>query len=343
MLWIVDRNRQSLDRLVPVARDRQCEQLFAAAGWQVCEVRYGRRSTREDRAALRGGPEHVAGHRARRQVLGAARSGRRRFAQPDPGTRARRRGAGAGRRAARSAGHGLQDSQDSGTPPRVNALAERFVGTIRRELLDRILTLNQQHAAAMLRACAPLERSPAAPRSRPKLLPCGPCPAEPKQQSTTFMGAPFVGPRCAGRSSTLADAIAKTHRREAYRGLGDRVRPQRQAVLVDRRGAVGQQAPVAAVQDPGSRSAPCTTSAAAVGAQARPSVTASDIALKPILVAVGMNTLTGAQSASVESASVVRPAGAGGVMPVRTAWVSSATVRPPNPVSVPAPATASAG
>jgi hypothetical protein len=170
-----------------------------------------------------------------------------------------------------------------------------------------------------------------------------PLPRRPKQQSTTFMGAPFVGPRCAGRSSTLADAIAKTHRREAYRGLGDRVRPQRQAVLVDRRGAVGQQAPVAAVQDPGSRSAPCTTSAAAVGAQARPSVTASDIALKPILVAVGMNTLTGAQSASVESASVVRPAGAGGVMPVRTAWVSSATVRPPNPVSVPAPATASAG
>ncbi|MDT7576533.1 MAG: pyruvate dehydrogenase component [Pseudonocardiales bacterium] len=53
MLWIVDRNRQSLDRLVPVARDRQCEQLFAAAGWHVCEVRYGRRSTREDRAALR--------------------------------------------------------------------------------------------------------------------------------------------------------------------------------------------------------------------------------------------------------------------------------------------------
>jgi putative transposase len=35
--------------------------------------------------------------------------------------------------------------------PRANAIAERFVGTIRRELLDRILIINQQHAAMVLR------------------------------------------------------------------------------------------------------------------------------------------------------------------------------------------------
>ena len=35
--------------------------------------------------------------------------------------------------------------------PRANAIAERFVETIRRELLDRLLLINQGHAAAALR------------------------------------------------------------------------------------------------------------------------------------------------------------------------------------------------
>ncbi|GAB3134681.1 pyruvate dehydrogenase [Marisediminicola antarctica] len=41
IVWIVDLNRQSLDRVVPNIAARRIEQLFAAAGWQVIPVRFG--------------------------------------------------------------------------------------------------------------------------------------------------------------------------------------------------------------------------------------------------------------------------------------------------------------
>ena len=43
LLWIVDVNRQSLDRVVPTARQSQLPQLFAALGWRVIQLRWGRR------------------------------------------------------------------------------------------------------------------------------------------------------------------------------------------------------------------------------------------------------------------------------------------------------------
>ncbi|MDI3341496.1 MAG: 1-deoxy-D-xylulose-5-phosphate synthase N-terminal domain-containing protein, partial [Sphaerobacter sp.] len=43
VLWIVDLNRQSLDRIVPGVRAARLKALFNAAGWHVVEAKYGRR------------------------------------------------------------------------------------------------------------------------------------------------------------------------------------------------------------------------------------------------------------------------------------------------------------
>jgi len=43
VLWIVDVNRQSLDRVVPDSRRRQLPALFSAFGWRAIELRWGRR------------------------------------------------------------------------------------------------------------------------------------------------------------------------------------------------------------------------------------------------------------------------------------------------------------
>jgi pyruvate dehydrogenase E1 component len=43
VLWIVDLNRQSLDRVVPGIRAAHLKRLFAESGWRVLEAKYGRR------------------------------------------------------------------------------------------------------------------------------------------------------------------------------------------------------------------------------------------------------------------------------------------------------------
>ena len=57
VMWIVDLNRQSLDRVVPGVRIAQWEQQFTAAGWHVVEAKYGavlqQAFTRPGGAALR--------------------------------------------------------------------------------------------------------------------------------------------------------------------------------------------------------------------------------------------------------------------------------------------------
>ncbi|GLY90208.1 transketolase-like TK C-terminal-containing protein [Actinoallomurus iriomotensis] len=53
VMWLVDFNRQSLDRVVPGVRIAQWRGQFEAAGWHVVEVKYGRR-LREAPASVRG-------------------------------------------------------------------------------------------------------------------------------------------------------------------------------------------------------------------------------------------------------------------------------------------------
>lgn len=43
VLWVVDLNRQSLDRVVPIIKAHALEIQFETAGWQVIELKYGRR------------------------------------------------------------------------------------------------------------------------------------------------------------------------------------------------------------------------------------------------------------------------------------------------------------
>ncbi len=42
LLWVVDLNRQSLDRVVPDIQIERLQGMFAAAGWQVLTVKWGR-------------------------------------------------------------------------------------------------------------------------------------------------------------------------------------------------------------------------------------------------------------------------------------------------------------
>src|SRR5579864_8632892 len=42
IVWIIDLNRQSLDRVVPIIDTPRLQGMFAAAGWQVLTAKYGR-------------------------------------------------------------------------------------------------------------------------------------------------------------------------------------------------------------------------------------------------------------------------------------------------------------
>ena len=64
--------------------------------------------------------------------------------------------------------------------PRANAIAERFVGSIRRELLDRILIINQRHATAYFGSTSGTTTTTAHIARWARPLPCDHFPSTPR-------------------------------------------------------------------------------------------------------------------------------------------------------------------
>jgi putative transposase len=84
---------------------------------------------------------------------------------------------------------GIQIVRTPVRAPRANAIAERFVGTIRRELLDRTLIINQRHATAVLRQYQPHYNRHRPHRTLGQAAPLRLLPATQQPRSTTSGGA----------------------------------------------------------------------------------------------------------------------------------------------------------
>ena len=99
--------------------------------------------------------------------------------------------------------------------PRANAIAERFVGSIRRELLDRILITNQRHAAGVLATYAEhytSQQPPATPHARPVRSPTTTPPADHERDNSRPTARPprRITPRVSAGRVTCAAFVAPT-------------------------------------------------------------------------------------------------------------------------------------
>src|SRR2546428_10436762 len=87
VVWIVDINRQSLDRIVPDARRHQLPALFSSFGWRGIDLRWGRRATplfgQRGGVALRRRPEAMPYGEYQRLIPLPAPSVRKALGGPD--------------------------------------------------------------------------------------------------------------------------------------------------------------------------------------------------------------------------------------------------------------------
>jgi pyruvate dehydrogenase E1 component len=91
VMWVVDLNRQSLDRIVPDIAAERIRAMFEAAGWQTIVVKYGRRLRelfeREGGAALRHRIDEMSNEEYQHLLRGSAADLRERLPGSGPGRR----------------------------------------------------------------------------------------------------------------------------------------------------------------------------------------------------------------------------------------------------------------